>query len=94
MRINVYSQELTSEVALVSKTDERGVTHYGVRVFFDGSPRLHNRPDDDDRSAITYWLPNDGSYTPAQLAAVFREAAVLIEAVQRMHPGAVREGGR
>lgn len=77
MRINVYSQELTGEVAIVEKTDGRGTRHYGVRLFFDGSPRLHNRPDDDDRSAITYWLPDDGSFTRRDMANVFSRASLL-----------------
>lgn len=81
MRINVYSQELTKEVTLVSKTSENGVQHWGVRLWFDGSPRLHNRPDDDDRSAITYWIPNCGSFAPADLADVFRQAAELAQSI-------------
>lgn len=77
MRINVYAQELTTEVALVSKTSDNGAVHYGVRIFFDGSPRLHNRDDDDDRSAITYWIPRDGSFTAYDLGQVFGRAAEL-----------------
>jgi hypothetical protein len=77
MRINVYSQELSREVALVSKRADTGIVHYGVRIFFEGSPRLHHRPDDDDRSAITYWLPSSGSFSAADLAGVFSEAARL-----------------
>lgn len=74
MRINVYSQELEREVAIVEKKGYKG-----VRLYFDGSSRLHYRPDDDDRSAITYWLPNNGTFSSADLAAVFRKAADLIE---------------
>lgn len=60
MRINIYSEELpdlAEDVKIVSKTDERGHTHYGVRMFFKSAPELHNRPDDDDRSAVTFWIP-------------------------------------
>lgn len=87
MRINVYSQELTKEVSIVSKTDERGTVHRGVRIYFDGSPRLNNRPGDDDRSAITYWLPHDGSFTPGELAQVFSRAASLTENIAREMKG-------
>jgi hypothetical protein len=73
MRINVYSQELSKEVQLVRKGK-----HVGVRIFFDGSPRLHDTPEDDDRSAITYWLPNCAGFSPADLAEVFQEAANLV----------------
>lgn len=82
MRINVYSQELTREVKLVSKSDERGTVHWGVRIYFDGSPRLHNRPDDDDRSAITYWIPNHDTSVGDALAAVFFQAAKLVHQAQ------------
>lgn len=81
MRINVYSQELTREVVLVEKKDERGNVHYGVRLFLDGSPLLHNRPDDDDRSAVTLWLPSCGSYTKHDLAEVFGKAINLIRSI-------------
>jgi hypothetical protein len=73
MRINVYSQELEKEVALVNKGG-----HVGVRLYFDGSPRLHNTPEDDDRSAITYWLPNNEKFMPEDLAEIFMKAANLI----------------
>lgn len=75
MRINVYSQELTKEVILVSKVSENGVRHYGVRMFFSSSPLLHHTADDDDRSAITFWLPNADSFTPRDLEDVFRNMA-------------------
>ena len=75
MRINVYSQELTSEVGLVQKTDERGNVHYGVRIFFAGSPLLHHTVYDDDRSAITYWIPHSGRMAQGELAMVFMAAA-------------------
>lgn len=52
MRINVYSQELTSEILSVR---QNGFT--AVRWFLHSSPMLHHRPDDDDRSAVTIWLP-------------------------------------
>lgn len=74
MRINIYSQELTKEVSLVSKTDERGNTHYGVRFWLRSPDCLHNTPNDDDRSAVTFWVPNCGSFTPMDLAQVFSRA--------------------
>ena len=77
MRINVYSQELTKEVKLVCKVADTGIVHHGVRIYFASSPLLHNTEADDDRSAITYWIPNCGSFSPEDLAAVFRRAAGL-----------------
>lgn len=57
MRINVYSQELTHEVGLVKATGTNGREYYGVRMYLRSPKELHNIPGDDDRSAITLWLP-------------------------------------
>lgn len=57
MRINVYSQELTNEVNLVSKVSNTGLTYHAVQLMLHSSPMLHHPPQDDDRSAVTIWLP-------------------------------------
>lgn len=61
MRINVYAEELTEDTELVTKTvadDKFGTrTLYGVRMYLDSPPSLHHSPEDDDRSAITLWVP-------------------------------------
>jgi len=57
MRINVYSQELTSEVQIVEKPSNTGVTYHAAQLILHSSPRLHHPPEDDDRSAVTFWLP-------------------------------------
>jgi hypothetical protein len=57
MRINVYSQELTSEVIALSKTSNTGIEYHAVQLILHSSSRLHHPPEDDDRSAITFWLP-------------------------------------
>lgn len=61
MRINVYAEELTEETELVTKTvtDEKfgERTFYGVRFYLKSPPELHDDPEDDDRSAITIWVP-------------------------------------
>ena len=58
MRINVYSQELTDEVELIRQESNTGVVYSAVRLILHSSPRLHHPPDsDDDRSAVTFWLP-------------------------------------
>lgn len=58
MRINVYSQELTDEVILTSKESNTGVVYLGAQLILHSSPMLHHPPKDDDRSAITFWLPS------------------------------------
>lgn len=57
MRINIYSQELTSEVKSIRKESNTGVVYSAVQLILHSSPRLHHPPEDDDRSAITIWLP-------------------------------------
>jgi len=87
MRINVYSQELTKESELVSKPADTGITYYGVRLWLEphdiiscyGPDILHHTAQDDDRSAITFWLPNARSFTKSDLAAVFRRMADQID---------------
>lgn len=50
MRINVYAEEITNEVEVVEKNG-----FYGVRFFLKSHTDLHHVPNDDDRSAITFW---------------------------------------
>jgi hypothetical protein len=68
MRINVYSQELTGEVKLLSKASDGRVTttspdleepviYHAAQLMLHSSPMLHHPPQDDDRSAVTFWLP-------------------------------------
>lgn len=59
-RFNVYAEELTGETELVTKVatvggEER--TFYGVRLFLASPDVLHHTADDDDRSAITFFVP-------------------------------------
>jgi hypothetical protein len=78
MRINVYSQELTSEVQVEEKVSNTGLTYTAVRLMLHSSDKLHHPPHDDDRSGISFWLPKS-DHRRAELAASFREMAVLIE---------------
>jgi hypothetical protein len=77
MRINVYSQELTKEVQLISKEADTGITYYGVRIYLASPDILHHTSEDDDRSAITFWLPNNRTFTKNDLAALFNDMAEL-----------------
>lgn len=57
MRINVYSQELTPEVIKLTKTSNTGTEYKAVQFVLHSSEMLHHPPADDDRSAVTFWLP-------------------------------------
>lgn len=84
-RINVYSQELTKEVEIVSKVAD-GIGHekieyFGIRMYLASPDILHHTPEDDDRSAITFWVPHAQSFTPFDLASVFGAMSALAEDV-------------
>lgn len=79
MRINVYSQELSSEVALISKASNTGVEYHAVQFMLHSSPLLHHPPEDDDRSAVTFWLPKSAKRRE-QLAQAFERAARHVRA--------------
>jgi 3-deoxy-D-arabino-heptulosonate 7-phosphate (DAHP) synthase len=63
MRVNVYAEELTDRVEIVSKMID-GNTYTGVRFYLElpatvnnvqyQGPFIHG-PDDDDSSAVTFW---------------------------------------
>jgi hypothetical protein len=80
MRINVYSQELTDEILVVEKISNTGLTYHAAQLILHSSERLHHPPEDDDRSAITFWLPKSASRREAMakafegIAEVFRTA--------------------
>lgn len=82
MRINVYSQELTKEVQLITRTASHGPVYKGIRFILNSPKELHFTPNDDDRSAVTFWIPEsktDSNYNPQLLAQIFRKAADIIE---------------
>lgn len=80
MRINVYSQELTNEVIPVEKVSNTGLVYNAAQLILHSSEKLHHPPHDDDRSAITFWLPkskeNRERFAKAfdEIAAIFRNA--------------------
>lgn len=56
MRINVYAEEITTETQIVTKSVNQEL-FYGVRLFLASPKELHYGTSDDDRSAITFWVP-------------------------------------
>lgn len=77
MRINVYSQELTAEVQHIEKESNMGVTYHAAALMLHSSPFLHHPPADDDRSAVTFWLPKSGARREAMAQAFERVAAIF-----------------
>lgn len=77
MRINVYSQELTAEVHRIEKTSNTGLVYSAVQLMLHSSPMLHHPPADDDRSAVTFWLPKSAGRRE-ELATTFEHMANLV----------------
>lgn len=77
MRINVYSQELTSEVNIIEKISNTGLIYSAVQLMLHSSPMLHHPPEDDDRSAVTFWLPKSAERRE-ELAVAFVEMAIAV----------------
>lgn len=77
MRVNIYSQELTDEVKQISKTSNTGIVYTAVQLMLHSSDKLHHPPNDDDRSAITIWLPRSASRR-IQLAVALERMASLV----------------
>lgn len=78
MRINVYSQELTNEVNVIEKVSNTGLTYTAVQLMLHSSPMLHHPPADDDRSAVTIWLPKSKNRR-LELAMTLRQMALEVE---------------
>lgn len=79
MRINIYEEELTDEVRLVSTiADNTKIEYWGVRFYFKSPPELHHTDKDDNRSAVTFWF---GDYV---LSKTFRDrvARLLTDPLQ------------
>lgn len=76
MRINVYSQELTSEVIEIRKESNTGTVYRAAQLILHSSPMLHQPPADDDRSAVTFWLPTS-SARREEIACAFERIAAI-----------------
>lgn len=81
MRINVYSQELTDEINVIEKVSNTGLTYTAVQLMLHSSEKLHHPPQDDDRSAVTIWLPRSRARRNA-LSATLRRMALAVDNAQ------------
>jgi hypothetical protein len=57
MRVNVYAEELTTDVQMAHAIADNGNRFYGVRFFLQSPESLHSTELDDDRPAVTFWVP-------------------------------------
>lgn len=77
MRINVYSQELTSEVQMLRKESNTGTVYHAAQMMLHSSTMLHHPPADDDRSAVTFWLPKSQARREEMARAFERIAEIF-----------------
>jgi len=85
MRVNIYSQELILEgdcpagedIELGFQQSNTGIGYSFVRMFLHSSDKLHHPPEDDDRSAITFWLPKSFERREV-LACLFEDMADMV----------------
>lgn len=92
MRINVYSQELTDEVHLLTKESNTGLLYHAVQFMLHSSDKLHHPPMDDDRSAVTFWLPKSAR-NREMLRKAFLDAAEIVRTTPIINPVLVGNTG-
>lgn len=83
MRINVYSQELTEEVHRVSKISNTGIEYVAVQFVLHSSPMLHHPPEDDDRSAVTFWLPKSSRGLEQFMVALNKAWTIVTDEIRK-----------
>jgi len=97
MRVNVYAEEIDGRGELVEKIADTGARFLGVRFYLRSPPELHRRPDDDDSSAVTFWIRSSAiGYRPGDerpLHLLFQKACDLIQQKRCRAYNAEREGG-
>jgi hypothetical protein len=78
MRVNIYSQEITPEVLRVIKKSNTGIEYEAIQFVLHSSAMLHSLPDDDDRSAVTFWLPKSERGLN-ELSTAFSNAGSIVD---------------
>ena len=81
MRINVYSQELTSEVLRIERVSNTSRVYSAAQLILHSTEKLHHPPEDDDRSAVTFWLPRSTERCE-EMAKAFEQIAAIFRGTQ------------
>jgi hypothetical protein len=57
MRVQIYQEELGEGIEVIRQTSRNGEEFWGLRVWLKTCQPLldHSTPEDDDRSAVTFW---------------------------------------
>lgn len=65
VRVNVYAEEVEQRVEIVETVADTGARFLGVRFYLKSASELHKDPNDDDSSAVTFWIRSGrGGYQP------------------------------
>lgn len=61
MRVQIYQEELGEGIELITQTSRNGEKFYGLRIWLRTCQSLldHSTPEDDDRSAVTFWADSE-----------------------------------
>jgi hypothetical protein len=80
MRVNIYAEEITDEVQSQEKTADTGNTFYAIRFILKSPESLHFNEKDDDRSAVTFWVPGSKNkgLRKEELQRAFEKALSLL----------------
>ena len=62
---------------MIEKESNTGLTYSAVQMILHSSEKLHHPPADDDRSAVTFWLPKS-QHRREELASTFERMATLV----------------
>ena len=78
MRVQVYREELDLNtdpeiVTKVGKGESGEEVFYGIRFYLHSADALHDSEKDDDRSAVTFWIPT-GANDRLMMAHLFNAA--------------------
>jgi hypothetical protein len=67
-------------VLLISKQSNTEIVYHAAQLILHSSPLLHHPPQDDDRSAVTFWLPKSQERREKMAQAFERIAEIFREA--------------
>jgi hypothetical protein len=99
VRVNVYAEEITDNIEVVTAhVKETDTTFYGLRFSLKThEDMLPPRHPDDDSSGVTFWVKSQqGGVRPgdeARLADLFARAATLLRATQAVEAIALSPSG-
>ena len=66
---------------LVEKPSNTGVTYHAAQLVLHSTEKLHHPPMDDDRSAVTFWLPKSW-HRRERMAMAFEEMAARVRSAK------------